>query len=188
MASDLRLAGLDLSLTSTGYAESVPMGIVVCVLKPKTTGCKRLVQVRNEVLTLAQGADLILIEGYSFGTRNHRAEAIGELGGVVRVALYEAGIPFLEVSPKEIKKYATGKGNASKEAVYGAAVHRAGREFATTDEADAWWLLQMALAHYGLPHVPMPVVNRAVLDKIAWPTLARIEAPRGVYHVGGTTI
>lgn len=168
---DLRVAGLDLSLTSTGLCAYNSGKITTHIARSRHIGPARLVTIRDRVLDLVQtvfDASLVLIEGYSYNSRNG-GERLGELGGVIRVALYEAGVPYVEVSPPQLKKYATGKGNASKDTVYGAAVHRAGREFATTDEADAWWLCQMALAHLGLPHIEMPRPNRAVLDRIAWP-------------------
>jgi hypothetical protein len=67
---------------------------------------------------------------------------------VIRLALLEQGTPFAVVQPSPLKAYATGKGNALKEAVLSAAVKRSGIEFRTSDESDAWWLRQMGLARF----------------------------------------
>lgn len=174
--SDPRIVALDLSLTSTGVADWWEPDLITYSIKPRQTGARRLTDIRSEIMESAEAANLVLIEGYSYGSVNSQAHSLGELGGVVRVALYEDGIPYLVVSPSEIKKYATGKGNASKDAVLQQAVHRSGRTFGSNDEADAWWLLQMALDHYGLPCVLIPAVNRSVLDKIDWPIL-KAEVP-----------
>lgn len=173
----MRIAAFDLSLTSTGVARHTPPGddlpIVTGALRCRDKGAERLVAVRSLVLSELRPLgtyDLVVVEGYAFG-RPNQAHFIGELGGVVRVALFEAGQAFMVVPPASVKKYATGKGNATKEVVMGAAVHRAGREFESTDEADAWWLLQMACAHYGLEHVEMPGKNREALEAVEWPTI-----------------
>lgn len=47
-------------------------------------------------------------------------------------------VPVIAVSPKGLKKYATGNGNAAKEAVMNAA-HNKGFTAETTDEADAFF-------------------------------------------------
>lgn len=177
---DLRIVALDLSQTSTGVAIWCdPHDYSTTALTNSKEGPARLAWIRNEIRHIAINpvfpTDLVVLEGYDFGTR-HGAHHAGELGGIVRVDLWEFGVPYVLVSPSELKKYATGKGNSSKSAVLQQAVHRFGRTFKTDDEADALWLLQMALAYYGLPHVPMPKTHTAVLDKIDWPTL-KAEVP-----------
>lgn len=172
---DLCFLALDLSQTSTGVALWFEGEIPETkALKNSLEGPERLIWIRDQIRELTircvRPPDLVVLEGYDFGTR-HGAHHAGELGGIVRVDLWEHGIPYVVVSPAELKKYATGRGNASKHDVSQAAAHRFGRTFKTDDEADARWLLDMALARYGLPHVRMPVPNRAVLDKIVWPEI-----------------
>lgn len=166
----MRIAAFDLSLTSTGAAHGPGDHETTVLPTTGLTGAERLIAIRDAVLAVAGRADLVVIEGYAYG-RPEKAHALGELGGVVRVALHEAGRTVVVIPPATLKKYACGTGNAKKDLVFGAAIHRAGREFATTDEADAWWLLQMASAHYGLPHVQMPAANRVALDTVDWPEL-----------------
>lgn len=127
-----------------------------------------------------RGAALVVIEGYAYGIKAGSAlVTLGELGGVLRDRLWAAGLHYLEVPPSNLKKYATGKGNASKDEVLAAAVHRSRRLLRTNDEADSWWLLQMALCHYGLPHTAMPKAHRAALDKVEWPAI-NLEVPAHV--------
>lgn len=178
----LRIVALDLSLNSTGVATTVNIGddVDTWALNPpdkiddEYDDVRRLQWIRNTVRLILAGptepADLVVIEGYAPG-RQWKREAMGELGGVIKLDLFEQGYPLAIVGTNQLKLYATGKGNSAKFKVGQAAAHRAGRTFNTDDEADAWWLHQMASAHYGLPHVPMPALNRAVLDKIAWPAL-----------------
>lgn len=176
--ADLRIVAYDLSLTSTGAASRDRSGIGMWLIESgKLQGPERLGYIREYVMGDAIAAHLVVLEGYSYGSQGRALFQIGELGGVIRLALWEAGIPYVEVSPAELKKYATGKGNAKKLAVYQAAIRRADMEFETDDTADAWWLLQMALAAYGLPHVPMPKANAEVLSKVPWPKLEVLEVP-----------
>lgn len=183
---DLRIAAVDLSLTSTGIARWDPSEapepitcVVTCPMPSPITridSIRRLCVMRDEILGLLGPVHFVAVEGYA-PDRKYAREALGELAGVVLLALYEHGIPFAIVGTSQLKVYATGKGNSAKMLVYQAAIRRGQRDFATLDEADAWWLLQMALARYGLPHVPMPAANRSVLDKIAWPALEALEVP-----------
>lgn len=186
MCESQRIVALDLSLSSTGVArwdpaeaaEPITQTIEPSFRMPKIMTAdarlRRLHDLHAQILGAIGPVDLALIEGYSYASKVG-GERLGELGGVIRLSLYAAGVKIVEIAPPAVKKYATGNGAAAKPKVHGAAVHRAGREFATMDESDAWWLLQMALAHYGLPHVPMPATHRAVLDKIAWPILTGVS-------------
>ena len=159
-----RIIGLDLSLTATGIATPDLVGTI----KSKFRGPRRLVEIRADILEHCTRDDIAVIEGYAFG-RHNQAAHLGELGGVVRVALYEAGVRILTVPPASLKRYATGKGNASKEDVLAAAIRRLGYQGSSTDEADALWLRQIGLAKYAPDDaVNVPAENRAALEKIAW--------------------
>ena len=145
-----RFVGLDLSLTSTGWAvlsEATSTPSYGRVRPGKLRGEERLVRIRTDVMAVAQASTLVAIEGYAFGARQGR-EVLGELGGVIRVALHEAGTPFIVVAPPTLKKLATGKGNAPKEAVLAAAIRKLGYPGSSNDEADALWLAHMARAVY----------------------------------------
>lgn len=165
----MNILALDLSLTSTGYAWSSPQESRVGRLAPAEKGMNRLSWIRDHVLRLATGAGLVVIEGYSFASRGRAMISLGELGGVVRLALFDRDTPYVDIPPTVRAKYATGKGNASKEAVLVNAVRRLGYEGSSNDEADALWLRTMAEDHYGLTESPVPKSHREALDKIQWP-------------------
>lgn len=163
-----RILALDLSLTASGVA--TPDGDTL-TLKTSTTGTERLFHLRSRVIDLIDEHDptLVAIEGYAFG-RTNQAHQMGELGGVIRLMLHVNGQPWCLIPPASLKKYATGKGNASKADVLVAAVRRLGYEGSDDNQADALWLRAMTLDHLGAPAVVMPAANRAGLDKVAWPT------------------
>lgn len=171
------VVGLDLSLTASGFATETRRG----TLRSKHRGVERLVDLRRQLIdTLDGGLDgpprLVVLEGYSMGTQRQasHAHALGELGGVIRVALWERNIAFVEVPPASLKLAATGRGNARKEEVLAAAIRRLGYEGADNNEADALWLRTMALVRFGLPGAPvLPAAHlRNWPDAIAWPDLA----------------
>lgn len=168
-----RVLGLDLSLTATGYAVN---DAVVGVVKVKSRGEQRLVEIRNAVVDLAVYSDVVVLEGYAFA-RPNQAHQLGELGGVVRAALWERRIPFVEVPPSVLKKYATGKGNADKGAVLAAAIRRLGFEGDDDNAADAWVLRAMGLRWYdtALDVTTLTLFEQQSLERIEWPQLGLAE-------------
>ena len=177
------VVAFDLSLTSTGAADRNGTRRIT----PKSTGPARLAEIRDAVLAACHPhvtleaqiwcaggrcdnrPDLVVIEGYSYASGN-KAHDVGELGGVVRLALYEAGIRYEVVAPKTIKAYACNDGNASKTAVLLAAVRRFGYEGGNTDEADALILYALAMHALGAPIVDVPKTHLRALKALPWAT------------------
>lgn len=162
-----QIIGLDLSLTATGFAAD---GQSMCWVPKKITGMERLQAIRDMVTVACDlyDARLAVVEGYSMGSRYGR-ESAGELGGIVRLALYEAGVAYVDVAPTRLKKYATNKGNAGKDEMLAAAIHKLKYEGHDHNEADALWLRQMALVHYGFAKACK--TTTALVEKIEWPVL-----------------
>lgn len=151
----MNVLGLDLSLTSTGYAIDRPTQLHVGRLTNNLTGPERLNWIAHEVVALAEQADLTAIEGYAFA-RPNQAHQVGELGGTVRLELWRRNLPYVEVPPSTVKKYATGRGNADKETVLAECIRRLGYMGSSTDEADALWVRAVVLEAAGCPPVEMP--------------------------------
>jgi len=61
----------------------------------------------------------ILIEDYAFAAKG-RVFNLAENCGLLKYLLYKDGFRFSTVAPSVIKKFATGKGNANKQAMYDA--------------------------------------------------------------------
>lgn len=174
--------GLDLSLTSTGYS----CGEVRESISTKKKGPERLVVVAEQIMDRLASVEspAVIVEGYSFSSRNSQAHSIGELGGVVRVALWKAGIPYVEVPPTTRAKFATGKGNASKGEVLSAISARTGIIWSGSgadDICDAFVLEEMGLTHLGRERFSWPQANRSALEKIDWaPLEERLDAIRAI--------
>ena len=170
--SEPRILALDLSLTRTGIC--TPTGKTWSFATATLRGMDRVDAIVSEVhgFVTDTSADLVAIEGYSFGSQGRSVFNIGELGGCVRLLLHRLKVPFVEVPPSTLKKFSTGRGNADKDAMILAAVRRFGFEGETNDEADAFLLWCLARHAYGSPVATVPVPNQEAIAKVSWPDLA----------------
>ena len=91
------------------------------VTKFSGQGGERLKQIYDHVYNLIMDTNMlfkvesIAMEGYAYGSQ--MANALGELGGVVKLAMFELGYEPVLVAPPSLKKYATGKGNGVQKSV-----------------------------------------------------------------------
>lgn len=178
----MRLAAFDLSLTAIGWARNVVPAPALGgfwesgVLRPKWRGAKRLWWCLHHVMDTARECEAVIIEGYAHHAK-YQTHQMGELGGVIRLGMFQANTPLIIVPPTKLKKFATGKGSGKKEAPLAECIRRLGYEGSSHDEADALWLLQMGLHHYRLPGaVSLPKINlTALYDDVEWPTLREME-------------
>jgi hypothetical protein len=108
----MNILALDLSLTGTGVC--LPDGSTTTIKTANLRGPERLRYIRDQVRDYTYlDIKVCIIEGYSYGSAQGACN-IGELGGVIRVLLFERDIPIVEIAPKSRAKYATGNGNADK--------------------------------------------------------------------------
>lgn len=139
--------GIDPSLTQTGIATVSECGYKVTSIKTKsaTPLAKRLAIISDDVASWCLPVPaLVCIERPFGGGRAATAAAAPVLGaayGAVLLGLHDAlegtETPCLVVPPTVRAKYATGKGNASKDDVLAAAIRRFGYEGSNNNEADA---------------------------------------------------
>ena len=167
-----RILALDLSLTRSGFC--VGAGLAECesgvITAQNMRGMERIDHIVRRVQELASGCDVVVIEGYSYGSQGRSVFDIGELGGCVRFLLHRLGIPVVDVPPATLKKYATGSGAARKVDMVVAARERFGLQGTTDDnECDAYLLWAMAHHSYGHPVARVPKVNHEATFKISWP-------------------
>lgn len=163
----MKIVGIDASLTGTGVAV-LNGSLRTERIESKLMGPDRLIEIRERVREIVTGADLVAIEGYAFAKPN-QAHQIGELGGVLRVMMTELGAKWIEVAPAQVKKYATGRGNAKKEEVAVGIFKRWGREFKTNDEADAFVLAIIGQAVAGLHFDSLTAFQREIVEELRNP-------------------
>jgi crossover junction endodeoxyribonuclease RuvC len=170
--SPVRILGLDLSLTGTGYV--CPACTAIGTLKPKSKEMARLEFIRQEVVGHAELCDVVVLEGYAYGTQRgaSQAHSTGELGGLIRWSLWRNHIPYAVIPPASLKKFVTNKGNASKDEVI-IAVSRRWSDWGGTNnnEADAYALQRMGAAFYNGEE--LHDFQRKVIESIEWPTVVR---------------
>lgn len=93
------------------------------------------------------GIDLVVMEGYASAAKFGR-EMAGELGGVVKLAVYDVlHTEPLIVPPNSLKKFVTGKGTAKKNEMLLGVYKKWGQEFSDDNQADAFALEQFGLAY-----------------------------------------
>lgn len=161
--------GIDLSLTSTGFS----CGDRRFVLSTPYTGVKRLQAMRDHIVenVLEESQPIVIIEGYSFASRNSHAHSIGELGGVVRLALFEHDVLFIDIPPTIRAKFATGRGNAGKTEVMSSVSAKTGIVFSgkgADDMCDAWILEEIGRAVYSQTRADWPADRLKTLEKVDW--------------------
>lgn len=168
--------GLDLSLTSTGIAGEGWTDHI----RTRLRGDERLAQLRHETATFIRHADLVVLEGPSYG---HGAmaghEDLAGLRALVRLYCHGHGIPYAVIPPSSLKLYVTGRGNSGKGEVRTAIAERYGIHTegpARYDEADAYALVAAAHDWLGHPLAPVPDRQRAALDGCQWPDREAVPA------------
>jgi crossover junction endodeoxyribonuclease RuvC len=186
----MKVVGLDLSLTSTGVAVATPNGAITdrittkpvpnATLRERRDRLRRLV---SPIRTYITDADLVVIEGPSYGsTTPHQHDRAG-LWWLVIDCVMRADVQVVEVPPSTRMRYATGRGNASKDDVLTAVIRRYPNvDVNGNDEADALILAAMGARHLGHPlesrlqdHLPcLPASHLAAMDAVHWPNPDRI--------------
>lgn len=145
------ILGLDLSLTSTGYCVLEDGKIKeIGTIKPKTRGMERIECIDigiDDICAENHVIDLVVIEGYSFGSKNTHAHSTGELGGIVKYNYWKGNYKTIIVPPTCLKKFVTGKGNAPKDVMMMKTLAKYGIEFNNNNECDAYCLAKMGQAY-----------------------------------------
>jgi crossover junction endodeoxyribonuclease RuvC len=161
------VVGIDPSLTGTGIIvlRNGELGKALTTKnEPKLGTLKRVKKIGDEIFgiinNLTNDAEteweapaLIVIEGFSYGSKGRGVFDIAYLGWRIREELEryrtEDDIPWLEVSPSQVKQFATGKGNANKEVVLQQVYKRWGVELTDNNQSDAYVLAQIGWAYLG---------------------------------------
>jgi Holliday junction resolvasome RuvABC endonuclease subunit len=176
----MRVLGLDPSLTGTGIA--YPDGsTAVVTTKPcgDTLAARhqRLDYIVSAALSAAHHVDVAVIESPSLG-QARQGGTLDRNGLWWLIVHYLTGneVQVVDVAPATLKKYATGKGNATKPDMRMALFQRFARDVRDDNEADALWLRALGMHLAGQPLVDLPQVNLSALAKVAWPRPASVVA------------
>jgi Holliday junction resolvasome RuvABC endonuclease subunit len=167
--------GIDPSLTATGVASSFGCSTFTSKAPGKDgTPLHDLMRLR-EITAQITGycvemmADLAVIEAPAYSSNTGKSTDRAGLHWMIRDRLLDVGVPVAIVITSQLKKYATGKGNADKDSVLIAVVQRLPIMVTNNNEADAAVLYAMGMAHLGHPIAVLPAQHRSALDGVKWP-------------------
>ena len=93
---------------------------------------------------IALRPSLVAIEGYAPGNRGRGTTGLAEVTSLVKDRLWSAGIAFKMYPPSTVKRLATSRGNATKEAMVVSCYKQTGVDFSAYHKAaehlaDAYW-------------------------------------------------
>ena len=105
-----------------------------------------------------------MIEGYGYAN-THTFGTLVELGTVARMAAWRhTHKPIMEIAPAQLKKFITGKGNCKKDLMLKEIYKRWGVDFDDDDCADAYALVEFAMAVLGKSDRSHPKKNMEAVD------------------------
>lgn len=191
------VVGVDPSLTGTGIAVVDTDDVLVIATHTITSAGRKdatLTERRERIAYIAERqigdyalglgdrrgetgrADLVVIEAPSLGQARQGGQF--DRHGLWWLAvhrLHTLGIPVAAVAPNARAKYATGKGNASKEQVLLAVARRYPHvAVANNNEADALALAAMGARHLSQPIDDLPQTHLEALVKVQWPPVQAV--------------
>ena len=140
--------GVDQSLRGTGLVVLSATGDVLLqrLVQPASLrGVARFAFIRGELREVLERYQpyRAALEGYSFDSTG-RVFQLGELGGLVQLAFWDTGVPYLTVPPSSLKKFVAGNGKAEKKTMLKATLDKWHIDFQDEDDlCDAHGLAQI---------------------------------------------
>ena len=125
--------------------------------------CERYDSISSWACDKLVGCDQVALEGYAYGAKG-RVFHIAENTGILKYKIFQRGIPLDVITPSKVKKFATGKGNASKTDMYAAFLEEVGidlHQIITPDKTDVSNpVTDIIDAYYICKHLYYDVTNR----------------------------
>ena len=145
--------GIDQSARHTGVCVLSETGRVIALdlIEPSMQDVgARLAYIRDGIKvyfggSAVSGTDVraVVMEGYSYNSVSKKF-VLGEVGGQIKLAVFDAKVPLYEAAPKQLKKFVTGSGTATKDQVMVAIKERWKIDIINDNLADAYGLAQIA--------------------------------------------
>lgn len=147
--------GIDASYTSTGFIMldedgEIKEKITFAFNKKDldTEGRLQLVKdmLIDPIINLHHDESIkVCIEGPSFNSKGQYILQMGALNFFIRYFMRLEGVDYKVLTPSELKKYVTGKGNSKKDLILLKVYKKWGVEFKSNDLADAYGLARYIL-------------------------------------------
>ncbi|MEQ6355126.1 hypothetical protein ABNX05_10905 [Lysinibacillus sp. M3] len=108
---------------------------------------ERMIYIAEEIIKkLNIETDIICIENFSYNSVGQGIDYQFGVGWIIREHLHKAGFTYYDVSPKGLKKFATGNGNSSKKTMVVPIEKRWGFKHPSDNVTDAFILSEIAKA------------------------------------------
>ncbi len=151
-----RFCGIDSALIDIGFCSVTGPDIDPSLIHCNLLGSERLAFIYMRIKKALYGVNplpvLAAIEDYSFGSIA-RQHALGEAGGVTKLAVQHAGVTLITVAPKQLKLFVANSGDAKKPRMIRAVNKKYGLKLAITEKngnlADAIGLAKIAQLYAG---------------------------------------
>lgn len=124
----------------------------------------RFMAIANSVLIQLRPTDNILIEGFSYNSRGKGVSTQYGIGWGIRTELIRNGFDYTEVTPGGLKKFASGSGNSSKDALILPLYKKWGYQNDSDNIRDAYVLAQ--IGRYIDSHAEPTKYQQAVLNAL----------------------
>ena len=146
---NLRILALD-PATHCGYAISRALyGVWNLTAKRDESVGMRLIRLRAKLVEVIQSERINLVVFERPGGRFKASIIVqSEIQGQIKTVCEDLKVEYRAYSSTEIKKFATGKGNAGKPAMIKAAKDKLDYPGDNDNEADALWILELAKSEY----------------------------------------
>ena len=144
--------GLDFAYANNGFIQldkdaNIVKQEVITTTK-RNSDEERLIYLRDYISVLITSNDIVYLEGLSYASQGQAKAQMGAVHYVTRIFLLENDIKYKIVTPSELKKFVTGKGQCKKDLILLNVFKKWGVEFDNSDLADAYGLARMALEEY----------------------------------------
>jgi crossover junction endodeoxyribonuclease RuvC len=145
----MKFVGLDFAFANNGIVQlDEDANIItsaVTTTNKKNSDEERLIYIRETIRNMISKDDIVYLEGLSYSSQGQAKAQMGAVHYLTRIFLFENGIKYKIVTPSELKKFITGKGQCKKDLILLNVFKKWGVEFDNSDLADAYGLARMAL-------------------------------------------
>lgn len=144
----MKILALDIA-TKTGWATRTASGVWDFKLQRDESKGMRLIRFRAKLVEIckAEKIDVVCFERVA-GAHQNAVIIAAELVGILKAFCEDKKIEYRAFSASEIKRHATGKGNANKLKMIAAAKEKLGYEGDEDNEADALWIYDLAINRF----------------------------------------
>ncbi|PZM62583.1 hypothetical protein [Paenibacillus dendritiformis] len=141
----MRFVGIDPS-TKTGICILDTFGNVIDAVEITGEGEDpgRMCEIIGKTIDNLEPGDLVGIEGFGYATGS--GIIMGGIGWGIRMDMFQMDYKYIEIAPSQLKKFASGKGNAKKDELAVQIYKHWGFEHPSDNVRDAYVLAQVVRA------------------------------------------